>query len=128
MKYHLDTAFLVDVQNRLPATAAIAEEIVAARHQVSIDPIVYTEFTAAPYFSRRKELTLRAFVETSTWLPITREACNLAARWLAPMDSSQRRARFNDALIAATASLHGATLVTNDGAIGSTFSVAVLTY
>lgn len=62
--------------------------------------------------------TVRAFAQA---LPLTSEAAQLAASWLAPMDKEKRRAHFADALIGAIATLDGATLVTGDRRIAKVF-------
>ena len=128
MRYHLDTTFLIDWRKSNPDIAALREEITAGAHKVSIDPIVQTEFFAAPRLDRTYEGVHGAVLGLGTLLPLPSEAAMLAASWLAPMDRAQRRARFADALIAAIAHLDGATLVTSDTKIEGVFPVPVLLY
>lgn len=90
-------------------------------HTISIDPIVETEYFAAP----RRPVTSHALFDTivalGTVAPLTHEASRLAASWLAPMDQVMRRAHFADALIAAVAHLEDAVLVTSDKRIARVF-------
>jgi predicted nucleic acid-binding protein len=89
---------------------------------------VETEYFSARRVNRDKELTFLDVAELSEMLPITSEASRLAGGWLARLDRKQRRAHFNDALIAAVATVAGATLITADKRIVRVFPVAVLQY
>ena len=55
MRYHLDTSFLIDWRKSNPNIAILQEEIASGAHQISIDPIVQTEFFAAPRIDRTYE-------------------------------------------------------------------------
>lgn len=127
MRLHLDTSFLVDWEREVPAIATLRDEILSGVHTVSIDPIVETEFFATPRASRKTQAIFATVLVLGTRLPITSEACRLAASWLASMDQPQRRARFADAIVAATAHADGATVVTSDTGMPH-FPVSVLLY
>lgn len=128
MRYHLDTTFLIDWRKSNPSVTTLQQEIVSGTHRISIDPVVQTEFFAAPRIDRTYRAVHDAVLALGSVLPLTSEAAMLAARWLAPMDQAQRRARFADALIAAMAHLDGAALVTSDTKIEGIFPVALLQY
>jgi predicted nucleic acid-binding protein len=128
VKYHLDTTFVIDWHRKEQRIVDLREEIVADIHEVSIDPIVETEYFSARRVNRDKELTFLAVAELSEMLPITSAASRLAGGWLARLDRNQPRAHFNDALIAAVATVAGATLITADKRIVRVFPVAVLQY
>ena len=128
MRYHLDTSFRVDWQRRDPRVEKLVEEIEAEAHTISIDALVHTEFLAAPVVTSRKRIVRDLVLERCVVLPITVEASQRAVQWLAPMDRPQRRSYFVDALIAATASIEGATLLTGDTTATAVFPVAVETY
>ncbi len=128
MRYHLDTTFLIDWRKSTPGIVVLRGEILAGAHVVSIDPIVQTEFFAAPRIDRTYEVVYSAILSLGTLMPLSQEASMLAASWLGPMDRAQRRARFADALIAAVAYLDGATLLTSDTKIEGVFPVSVRAY
>jgi predicted nucleic acid-binding protein len=125
---HLDTTLVIDWHRKDWRITYLREEIVAGIHEVSIDPIVETEYFSARRVNRDKELTFLAVAELSEMLPITSAASRLAGGWLARLDRKQPRAHFNDALIAAVATVAGATLITADKRIVRVFPVAVLQY
>lgn len=128
MKYHLDTSFLIDWQRDDPRIRILRDEILAGEHEVSIDPIVHTEFMAARVVPMRKIAVMQGVLAIGRWLPISIEASRLAAVWLGSMDPIQRRAHFNDALVAATASIDGSTLLTGDSIAAGLFPVATELY
>lgn len=128
MRYHLDTTFLIDWRKSTPSIVILRAEIIAGLHAVSIDPIVETEFFAAPRIDRTYEMVHSAVLGLGTLLPLTPAEAMLAASWLGPMDRPQRRARFADALIAAVAYLDGAVLLTSDTKIEGVFPVKVRRY
>lgn len=128
MRYHLDTSFLIDWRKSNPSIVALQHEITTGAHIVSIDPIVQTEFFAAPRIDRTYEAVYSAVLTLGSLVPLTPRASMLAASWLGPMDRPQRRARFADALIAAITYIEGATLVTSDTRIEGVFPVPVLRY
>ena len=128
MIYHLDTTFLIDWHRRDSRILLLREEIIAGVHDVSINPIVETEYFAARRVNREKEMTFESIAALSEMVPLSTDACRLAARWLARLDIKQRRAHFNDALIAATSTVCGATLVSSDKRIVRVFPVAILQY
>lgn len=111
-----------------PSIAALRLEIAGGLHEVTIDPIVETEFLASRRPSPSQRLTFEAITRVRRRTAITRQASELAASWLAPMDRAQRRARFADAIIAAVAHTSGATLLTNDAGMAATFPVSVVEY
>ena len=127
MRYHLDTSFLIDWRRSSPKIIGLRDEIAARLHVVSIDPIVHTEFFAAPRTDRTYDAVFESVIRLGTILPLTPQVSRLAATWLGPMDQPQRRARFADALVAAVAYLDNATLVTSDTAM-PLFPVPVLLY
>lgn len=128
MIYHLDTTFLIDWHRRDVRILALREEIIAGVHDVSINPIVETEYFSARRVTREKELTFASVAALSEMIPISSEACRLAAQWLGRLDVKQRRAHFNDALIAATSTVAGATLISSDKRIVRVFPVTILQY
>ncbi|HYM15155.1 MAG TPA: PIN domain-containing protein [Dehalococcoidia bacterium] len=128
MKYHLDTSVLIDWERDEPTLAKLRLEIAGGLHDVTIDAIVETEFLASRQLGPVQRLTFESITRISRRAPITRRASELAASWLAPMDRAQRRARFADAIIAAVSHLAGATLLTTDSGIASTFPVRVQAY
>lgn len=128
MKYHLDTTFLIDWHRREARVLPLLEEILAGRHSVSIDPIIETEYFAATRVDRAKQAVFQTALTLGSRLTISSETARLAASWLAPMDQARRLAHFADALIAATATVGGAILVTGDRRIARVFSVAVFEY
>lgn len=128
MKYHLDTTFLIDWHRRDPRVLPLLDEILAGRHAISIDPIIETEYFAATRVDRAKEAVFHTALALGGLSPITSEAARLAAGWLAPMDQARRLAHFADAIIAATATVGGAVLVTGDRRIARVFPVAVFEY
>lgn len=128
MRYHLDTSFLIDWRKSSPSVTTLQHEIVSGTHRISIDPIVQTEFFAAPRIDRTYRAVYGAVLALGSVLPLTSEAAMLAASWFSRMDQAQRRAHFGDALIAAIAHLDGATPVTADAGIGGIFPVAILQY
>lgn len=127
MRYHLDTTFLIDWRRSASTTRGLRDEISARLHVISIDPIVHTEFFAAPRIDRTYDAVFASVMTFGELLPLTPEGSRLAATWLAPMDPAQRRARFSDALVAAVAHLSDATLVTSDRGM-SLFPVPLLLY
>lgn len=127
MKYHLHTSFLVDWRRSDPRIADLRAEISAGIHTVSIDPVVQTEFFAAPRIDRSYEVVFDAILGVGTRIDLSDEMSRMASRWLGPMDRVQRRARFADALIAAAAYTQGATVVTSDTGM-PLFPVSVLLY
>lgn len=129
MRLHLDTSVLIDWHRGDLRIAPLRDEILAGLHQISIDPVVKVEYFMATRVQSDKIAIFDSVMAISDWIVPTSEACRLAASWLAPMDEAMRRAHFNDALIAAIATLHGATLVTGDHRIGKVFpDVAVQEY
>jgi predicted nucleic acid-binding protein len=128
LRYHLDTSFLVDWQREDPAIKTLVDDILAGTHDVSIDGIIYTEFMAARVIEMRKRLVIGTTLRIGGWLSATTEAARLAAGWLAPMNREQRRAFFADAVIAATAHMHGATILTGDKTAAGVFPVPTHTY
>lgn len=128
MKYHLDTTFLIHWRKADSRVAELRNEIVSGMHDVSIDPIVQTEFFAATRIDRSYQIVFQSILNIGQLLPISHDAAMLAASWIGNMDLPQRRARFADALISAVALERGATLVTADGGIQALFPVSVLRY
>jgi predicted nucleic acid-binding protein len=128
LKYHLDTSVLIDWERDEPRLANLRLEIAAGLHQVTLDPIVETEFLASRRPSPTQRMAFEAITRICQRTPISRQASELAASWLSPMDRLQRRARFADALIAAVSHVIGATLLTNDAGIATTFPVLVEEY
>ncbi len=128
MKYHLDTTFLIDWYRKEPRILALRDEIIAGFHDVSIDPVIETEYFVARRVTREKEMLFDSIAELAEVVPLSSDVCRLAARWLARLDIKQRRAHFNDALIAAAATVSGATLVSGDRRIARVFPVAILQY
>jgi len=88
---------------------------------VSLDPIVETEYFAARRIDSRKRMVFQTVRQLGNWVSLTQDSCQLAARWLAPMDERQRLAHFADALIGAVAVVENATLVTGDTRIARVF-------
>lgn len=128
MIYHLDTTFLIDWHRRDPRITSLRDEIIAGIHDVSINPIVETEYFAARRVTREKEMTFESIAALSDMIPLSSDACRLAAQWLARLDIKQRRAHFNDALIAAASTVVGATLISSDKRIVRVFPVTILQY
>ncbi len=129
MRLHLDTSVLIDWHRGHVRIATLKDEILAGLHHVSIDPIVEIEYFMATRVQRDKIAIFDSVVAISDWIAPTSSACRLAASWLAPMDEAMRRAHFNDALIAAIATLDDAVLVTGDHRIRKVFpGVAVQEY
>ncbi len=127
MRLHLDTSFLVDWHRDESVIHQYRSEILAGDHIVSVDPVVEAEFFGSMRADRDAEIVFASALAQGSRLPFSSEAARLAATWLAPMDQKQRRARFADALIAAIASLDGATVLTNDTGMPM-FGVPVLLY
>ena len=128
MRYHLDTSFLIDWHRRDPRVLPLLDEVLAGLHEVSVDPVIETEYFAAERIDRAKQLTYDTALSLGASLPLTSQASRLAASWLAPMDQPKRLAHFADALIAATATTAGAVLVTGDRRIARVFPIAVFEY
>ncbi len=128
MRYHLDTTFLIDWHRRDARIIPLLDEVLAGLHEVSVDPIIETEYFAAARINRAKRLIFETALSLGSSIPITSEASRIAGAWLAPMDQPKRLAHFADALIAATASAAGAILVTGDRRIARVFPVAVFEY
>ena len=128
MRYHLDTSFLIDWHRRDPRVLPLLDEVLAGLHEISIDPIVETEYFAAERIDRGKQFTYDTALSLGSSLPLTSQTSRLAASWLAPMDHPKRLAHFADALIAATAATAGAVLVTGDRRVARVFPVAVFEY
>jgi len=127
VRYHLDTTFLVDWRRSDLGSQLLRDEILAGMHTVTVDPIAQTEFFAAPRPDRRYEFVFDAILTVGTRVALTSDMCRTASTWLGSMDRVQRRARFADALIAAAAYAHRATLITSDTGM-SVFPVAILLY
>ncbi|MEX2245861.1 MAG: PIN domain-containing protein [Dehalococcoidia bacterium] len=126
---HLDTSFLIDWWRTEPRVADIVTAILAGEHDFSIDPIVETEFFAAPRIDSRRIALFEGLLRAGRYVELTAKEAQLAASWLAPMDERQRRAHFADALIAAVALVEGATLVTGDRRVARVFpALPVLEY
>jgi len=128
VRFHLDTTFLIDWQRVDPRIDSLRNELIAGQHELSIDPIIEAEFFAAQRVDRDKQLVFEGVQSIAEWVPLTSEACRLAGSWLARLDVPSRRRHFGDALIAATAALRDATLITADLRIARVFPVAVLEY
>jgi predicted nucleic acid-binding protein len=128
VKYHLDTTFLIDWYRKDARTLALRDEIIAGLHSVSINPLVETEYFAARRVTREREMLFDSIAEIAETVPLSSDVCRLAARWLSRLDIKQRRAHFNDALIAAAATVAGATLVSSDRRIARVFPVTILQY
>lgn len=128
MKYHLDTTFLIDWYRKDARTLSLRDEIIAGRHDVSINPLVETEYFAVRRVTREREMLFDSIAEIAEMVTLSSEVCRLAARWLSRLDIKQRRAHFNDALIAAAATIAGATLISGDRRIARVFPVAILQY
>jgi len=128
LRYHLDTSFLVDWQREDPAIDAFVDDILAGVHEVSIDAIAYAEFMAARVIQPRKRMVIATVMRLGQWAASTNQAARLAAEWIAPMNTEQRRAFFADALIAANAYAHGATLLSGDKTAAGIFPVPVELY
>jgi predicted nucleic acid-binding protein len=127
VRYHLDTSFLIDWRASDPGTESLCQEILAGNHTVTVDPIVQTEFLAAPRLDRTYEFVFDTVLSLGNRIELTSEMSRLAATWLAPMDRPQRRARFADALVAAAAHVERAILVTSDTGM-PVFPVTILLY
>jgi len=123
VNYHLDTTFLIDWYRKDARIVSLRDEIIAGLHDVSINPIVETEYFAARRVTREKEMVFQSVAALAELVPLSSEVCRLAARWLARLDIDQRRAHFNDALIAAAA-----TLISSDKRIAPVFPIAILQY
>lgn len=128
MIYHLDTTFLIDWHRRDPRIASLRGEIIAGVHDVSINPVVETEYFAARRVTREKEMTFQSVAALAEMIPLSSDVCRLAAQWLARLDIKQRRAHFNDGLIAAASTVAGATLISSDKRIVRVFPVTILQY
>jgi len=128
LKYHLDTSFLIDWHRRDPRVLPPLDAVLAGLHEISVDPVVETEYFAAERIDRGKQLTYDTALSLGSSIPLTSEAARLAASWLAPMDQPKRLAHFADALIAAIAATADAVLVTGDRRIARVFPVAVFEY
>ena len=128
MRHHLDTTFIIDWHRQSPKIQVIRYEILAGTHEVSFDPVAETEYFAAPRITRSRELTFASLATVAVRLPVSSEACRLAGAWLGKMDKRQRRRHFNDALIAAIATLDDAVLITADRRIARVFPLRVLEY
>ena len=128
MIYHLDTTFLIDWHRRDPRIASLRDEIIAGVHDVSINPVVETEYFAARRVTREKEMTFQSVAALAEMIPLSSDVCRLAAQWLARLDIKQRRAHFNDGLITAASTVAGATLISSDKRIVRVFPVTILQY
>lgn len=127
-RYHLDTSFLIDWQRGDPRVEQLREGILNGRHQISIDPIVETEFFAGRQVTRKAELLFRSIEQLAHRVELAQSVCRQAASWLSPMDDNMRKEHFGDALIAAAASAHQAAILSGDQRIGRVFRVNVTTY
>jgi predicted nucleic acid-binding protein len=128
LRYHLDTTFLIDWHRRDPRVLPLLEEVLDGLHEISVDPIIETEYFAAARIDRAKQFVFETALSLGASLPITSQVSRIAGTWLAPMDQPKRLAHFADSLIAATASAAGAVLVTGDRRIARVFPVAVFEY
>ena len=128
MRLHLDTSFLIDWYDHDSRIGSLSEEILVGAHRISVDPIVQTEYFAAQRISRDKRLLFELVVRMGAWIPLSSNACELASTWLAPMSEAMRRAHFADALIAAIATVEGATLVTGDRRIARVLPIVTQEY
>lgn len=120
-RYHLDTSFLIDWQRGATQIEAIRDEILTGTHEISIDPIVETEFFAGGTTSRKAELLFQSILRLSQRLDLSSSVSRRAAAWLGPMDKRMRKEHFGDALIGATAVGNRATLVSSDRRIEKVF-------
>lgn len=89
-----------------------------------MDPVVETEFFATSIVPVSAHMLFSTVLAVGTRIDITPGIAQLAARWLAPMDETKRRAHFADAIIAACATETGATLVTGDSRLARVFPAA----
>jgi predicted nucleic acid-binding protein len=128
LKLHLDTSFLIDWERADERIHSLVDEILSGAHQVSIDPIIETEYFAAAATSRRSVALFGALTSLADSLPLTSASARRAAGWLAPMDERMRRAHFADALISAICVEHSRTLVTADRRVKALFPVTILEY
>lgn len=106
----------------------LRDEIVTGLHEISINPIIEAEYFSARHVRRDKELTFEAILSLGVMLPLSSEVCRLAGIWLGRMDRRQKRRHFNDALIAASAAIGDAVLVTADRRISKVFPVRTREY
>lgn len=127
-RYHLDTAFLIDLQRGDPKAGRFRDQILEGQHQLSIDPIVETEFFAGRQVTRQAELLFRSIERLAERVELGQSVCRQAAAWLSRMDDNMRKKHLADALIVAAATSQGAIVLSSDRRIERVFAIQVETY
>ena len=108
-KYLLDTCFLIGLQQRYPEAIAIVHAKQLALQDCAFSVISRIELLSYPSLTATDENTIRAMLGQMTCLPLSQtiEEYTIMVR-------RSRKVKLPDALILATAKVHGLTLLTLD--------------
>ena len=108
-KFLIDTNILIDHLRGDPKATAFLRDVEAGRVQDTVSVITETELLAYPALTRRQVREIEALLALLPTLAVTSRVARLAARYI-----RAHRIDVPDALIAATARLAGATLLTRN--------------
>jgi hypothetical protein len=108
-KYLLDTCFLIGLQQRYPDAIAIVQAKQLALRDCAFSVISRIELLSYPNLTATDENTIRAMLGQMTCLPLSQtiEEYTIMVR-------RSKKVKLPDALILATAKVHGLTLLTLD--------------
>jgi len=110
--YLLDTSVLIDLQHRLPATQLFVARAVASADTLASCAVTVAEFRSGS--PRGHSMPIDAFMDLLLDLPLTPAIAEKAGDYRFRLAGLGVQVSIADALIAATALAHGATLVTEN--------------
>lgn len=108
-KYLLDTCFLIGLQQRYPDALALVQAKQLALHECAFSVISRIELLSYPNLTAADENIIRAMLGQMTALPLI----PLIEEYTVMIRRS-RKVKLPDAMILATAKVHGLTLLTLD--------------
>ena len=108
-KYLLDTCFLIGLQQRYPDAIALVQANQLALQDCAFSVISRIELLSYPELTATDENTIRAMLGQMMCLPLSQTVEEYTI-----MVRRSRKVKLPDALILATAKVHGLTLLTLD--------------
>lgn len=112
MKYLLDTTVLVDHVRRGPGLSGFLLSLLAQGDDLATSCVNVAELEQGLLLNERKAAD--TLLDRLDFLPTTREAARRAGHYLSHFRAHGRTLQLPDALIAGTARVHGAVLVTHN--------------
>ncbi len=123
-----DTCLFIDYWRGDPSAVSLVSSALSNPGAASYSPLTATELWQNPALSRRDEIQYQALLQFLSEVPLDGKEAMLAGQLLRPLSRSMRMRLAADALISATATMSGKTVVTRNVKDLSRFSNNVRSY